>query len=204
MRFSRIERSGVKMTRRSFPQGETMSNRNALMPWLIVSLVANAALAGLWFFSAREVRASRAFLGAVMDSAATTVTFPQPPPGTPRDTVYWQWAATSAQMQMRRWEREVQYWKDRRGTLLDPEDLEMLKRNGLADPERALRDSLMAHPEVIPFTPALGGNMSFPPSEIVLLPPPYVYAWAEDGHTGGPLLLRYEVTPDRVTWKTVW
>ena len=184
--------------------GETMAKRNLWVPLLVVSLAVNAVLAFLWFSGRNEVRQSRVFLGVAMDSLGSAVTFPQPPLGTPRDTLYWKWAATAAQMQMRRWEQEVQYWKHRRGMMLDPDDLEMLKRNGLADPERDLRDSLMAHPEVIPFQPVLGGNMSFPPSEIVLLPPPYVFAWAEDGHTGGPVLLRYEVEPGAVRWRAVW
>ena len=46
--------------------------------------------------------------------------------------------------------------------------------------------------------------MMFSPSEIVLLPPPYVFAWAEDGHVGGHVLLRYDVLSDRVLFRPVW
>jgi len=173
---------------------------------LALSLAANAFLFWRWRGSERTAGEARRYVGFVMDSLGAEVTFPRPPEGPAgRDSIYWQWVATAAQLQSRRWQRAVQYWRDQRAVLLDPEDVAMFQRAGLDDPARQLRDSLMAHPEVIPFEPVLGGTMFFPPSEIVLLQPPYVFAGAEDGHVGGRLLLRYQVLGDRsVRWRTLW
>lgn len=182
-----------------------MPKRNLLTVVLLISLAANGALFYLWWSERSTVAESRRYVGFVMDSLGTSLTFPQPPPGPEgRDSVYWQWVATTARLQSRRWQDAVQHWRDRRGSLLDVEDEAMLQRVGLTDPAGQLRDSLMAHPEVIPFVPVLGGAMAFVPSEIVLLPPPYVFAWAEDGHVGGPVLLRYDAEPGVVRWKAVW
>lgn len=180
-----------------------MPSRKLIAVALLVSLAVNGALGSLLFDARRDAAASRRHLAAAMDSLGSALTFPEPPSGL-RDSLYWQWVATAATMQTRRWQREVDHWRARRGELLDAEDLAALERLGLAEPARALRESLMAHPEVIPFPPVLGGRMWFPPSGIVLLPPPYVFAAAEDGHVGGRVLLRYEVEPGRVRFIPVW
>jgi hypothetical protein len=39
---------------------------------------------------------------------------------------------------------------------------------------------------------------------MILLDRPYIFAYAEDGHRGGYLLLAYDLTPDRVRWRRIW
>jgi len=140
----------------------------------------------------------------VMDSLGTTLRLPSPPiEPWGRDTLYWQWVATTAQMQSRRWQLAVQHWARAKGTLLDEADIEGLRRQGLTNPASQLRDSLEAHPELIPYEGVLGGTMRF--NEIVLLQPSFVFAEFDDGHIDGAMLLEYEVLDQaRVSWKRLW
>ena len=140
----------------------------------------------------------------VMDSLGTVETLPSPPiQPWGRDSLYWQWVATSAQMQSRRWQLAVQHWASARRTLLDDTDVEILRRQGLADPASQLRDSLKAHPELIPYEAVLGGRMSY--FDIVLLRPSFVFAGFEDGHIQGAMLLEYKVTEQGgISWKRLW
>jgi hypothetical protein len=80
-----------------------------------------------------------------------------------------------------------------------------LRRAGLPDPERNLRDSLLAHPELIPY-PSTAGGMIFFENTIVLLPESaQIWAYFEDGHSGGTMLLEYWVEPGvKVHWKVLW
>jgi hypothetical protein len=147
---------------------------------------------------------------AVMDSLSRPVTFPMPPEGSEgRDSLYWQWAALSAQLQSRRWQQSVRYWASKRATLLSDPEIAALRNEGLSDPIHQLRDSLAAHPSLIPFKPALGGRMQFLQGEvgpgIVLLERPYVFAYFADGQSGGHMLLTYQILPGpRVRWRVMW
>jgi len=139
-----------------------------------------------------------------MDSLGTTLSLP-PPPVEPwgRDTVYWQFVATAARLQSRRWQNAVQHWAQARGTLLDEIDVEELRKAGVADPGRQLRDSLSAHPELIPFDPVLGGTMRY--GDIDLLQPSFVFAEFDDGHINGSMLLEYRVEQGpRIHWHRLW
>lgn len=84
-------------------------------------------------------------------------------------------------------------------------DPQSLRRLGVADPETAVRDSLAAHPELIPFHGVLGGTLAFhDPSSIVLLPGRWVYAPFDDGHVEGRLIAAWDVASDRtITWRLV-
>jgi hypothetical protein len=94
-----------------------------------------------------------------MDSLGTTLNLPRPPDeGEIPDTIYWQWIATAAQLQSRRWARAVRHWVELRSTLLDDVDTADLKREGLENPPKQLRESLSAHPDLIPFQGVLGGT----------------------------------------------
>ena len=92
-------------------------------------------------------------------------------------------------------------------TLLTAEELERLHRvGGLADPAVALRESLAAHPELIPFPGVEGGRMGFYGKDrIVLISPSYAFAEFEDGHVGGYMLLRFGA-PGKgiVLWERLW
>ncbi len=144
---------------------------------------------------------------AVMDSLGTTVRPPGPPVGPEgRDSVYWQWVATTAELQSRRWQAAVQHWAQLRASTLDESDIEDLRRQGLEDPARQLRESLAGHAELIPFPGVLGGTMMIlPDDKIALLRPPYAFAEFDDGHVGGVMLLKYAVLPGgRIEWKRLW
>lgn len=144
---------------------------------------------------------------AVMDSLGTKVTPPGPPVGPEgRDSVYWQWVATTAQLQSRRWQAAVQHWGELRSSTLDESDIEDLRRQGLQDPPKQLRQSLISHPELIPFPGALGGTMMILPDDrIALLKSPYAFAEFDDGHIDGVMLVKYEVLPGgRIEWKRLW
>ena len=50
-----------------------------------------------------------------------------------------------------------------------------------------------------------GGRMRVDRESIVLLNPPYVFAFADDGHVGGWMLLEYVPNEDgRLHWKRIW
>jgi hypothetical protein len=147
---------------------------------------------------------------SVLDSLSRTVTFAPPPEGPEgRDSLYWQWVAVTAQIQSRRWQQAVRYWASRQATILDERDIAELKQEGLVNPVGQIRDSLMAHPGLIPFKPKLGGTMRFvsgePSPGIVLLERPHVFAYFEDGHVSGHMLLEYRVLPGpRIRWRVLW
>ena len=183
-------------------------------PLPVVLIAIGLALVILFWWLARRAdqraHQTTAWARAVMDSLSRPVEFPMPPEGPQgRDSLYWQWAALSAQLQSRRWQQSVRYWASKRATLLSDPEIATLKREGLADPVRQLRDSLVVHPGLIPFKGTLGGRMQFLQGEvgpgIVLLERPYVFAYFEDGHTGGHMLLTYQVLPGpRIRWRVLW
>ena len=79
-----------------------------------------------------------------------------------------------------------------------------LKRKGLADPVSDLRADLKRHPELIPYKGSLGGTMGFHfPDKIHVLSSQWVLAYFEDGHIGGYMLLKFEVTDKGlISWTT--
>jgi hypothetical protein len=180
---------------------------------LVAPLVLLVALAPAVYFAVRwqkaesRLRETQGWTAFLLDSLGKSVSFPRTPDGPwGRDSVYWQWTATMAQLQSRRWQQAVRYWVERRATLLDLADIAELERQGLQDPAKQLRDSLAAHPEIIPYPGVMGGTMFFLPDQgIVLLAPPYVFARFEDGHIGGSMLLEYTILPGpRIEWKRLW
>jgi hypothetical protein len=170
----------------------------------IACLFACVIFAAKWQQSERRADDTARWTRFVMDSLGTTLRLPSPPiQPWGRDTVYWQWVATSAQMQSRRWQLAVQNWARGRGTVLDDADIGDLRRQGLSNPILQLRDSLEAHPELIPYKAVLGGTMGF--EGIVVLRPPFVFAEFEDGHIAGTMLLEYQVLDQRkISWKRLW
>lgn len=174
---------------------------------LVMSLAAATFMGLRWRQAESRVAATRAWTQFVVDSLGTTLRLPHPPEGPGgRDSIYWQWVATGAQLQSRRWQQNVDYWIGNRGMMLELSDIEALRLQGLQDPVHQLRDSLIAHPEVIPFPGSQGATMAFRDlDQIVLLGAPYVFAAFADGHSGGSMLLEYEVVPGpRVVWKQLW
>jgi hypothetical protein len=89
--------------------------------------------------------------------------------------------------------------------LMGYSEIEQLRRAGLPDPVRQLRENLMAHREIIPFGGVLGGTMGFYRDyDIALLDGRWVFARFEDGHIGGSCLLEYELSPDTtIKWTLI-
>ncbi|MFN2432799.1 MAG: hypothetical protein ABR599_08315 [Gemmatimonadota bacterium] len=90
-----------------------------------------------------------------------------------------------------------------RGLLATATHLRRLREAGLPDPVAHLRADLQAHPELIPAEGTLGGRMGFySPADIVLLNDRWVYAYFEDGHRAGSMLLAFDVQEGgEITWR---
>jgi hypothetical protein len=178
--------------------------------FLVLVILLCFAAAGVYYllWQRAEERAAESvrWTRFVLDSLGTSVKLPPPPDGAAPDSVYWQWIATGAELQSRRWQQAVRHSTTNRSVLLDDVDVMQLKKAGLGDPVHQLRDSLMAHPEVIPTTGMRGGAMRIWHGEhIVLLPSPYVFARFDDGQVRGSMLLEYSIVPGGgMTWKRLW
>ena len=173
---------------------------------LLLIVVPALTFAVLWQRAERRAETAERWTRHVLDSLTTTVEFPIVPPGLTRsDTLYWQWTAAVAKVQARGFQHWLQENARKQRSLLDESDLIELRREGLADPERQIPDSLEAHPEVIPHAPVMGGHMFFLPQSIVLLPGKQVRAQFEDGHISGSMLLEYQVLDrGRIQWRVLW
>lgn len=80
-----------------------------------------------------------------------------------------------------------------------PREIARLRQLGFEDPGRRIRESLLAHRELIPFKGVHGGTMHFDTSTVVLLEGGYAYAGFEDGHIGGRGIFAYDVAKGRIT-----
>jgi len=78
---------------------------------------------------------------------------------------------------------------------LKGEDLEELQRKGLKDPLKEIVAGLQKHPELIPYKGVLGGRMGFYFADMIwVLNKKWVFAYFEDGHIGGWMLLEFKVS----------
>ncbi|OGU29293.1 MAG: hypothetical protein A2057_09215 [Ignavibacteria bacterium GWA2_35_9] len=83
-------------------------------------------------------------------------------------------------------------------------DIKRLKEKGLSDPVREIIDDLIKHSELIPYKGILGGTMEFYDREIWILNNKWVFAYFEDGHVMGYLLLEYSISDDgKIEWKRI-
>lgn len=84
-------------------------------------------------------------------------------------------------------------------------ELKRLRGKGLEDPVDDLIADLMEHPELIPYKGTLGGQMGFYHARhIHVLTPKWVFAFFEDGHNCGDMLLEYQVSPGgRISWRVI-
>jgi hypothetical protein len=85
---------------------------------------------------------------------------------------------------------------------LDNRQIENLKKRGLSSPVKDLRDDLVGHAGIINLDAVHGGKMGFYFRDgITILNERWVFAYFEDGHIAGALLLKYEIDPDgKITW----
>lgn len=83
--------------------------------------------------------------------------------------------------------------------------IEEMKGKGLADPVDDIISDLQQHPELIPYKGTLGGAMGFYfKKDIWVLNNKWVFAYFEDGHTGGYLILEYIVMDDgKINWERI-
>jgi hypothetical protein len=89
-------------------------------------------------------------------------------------------------------------------TAADFEELGPLAK--LADPVAAVRDSVRAHRELIPYPGVEGGTMGYyDPKAVQMLPPHYAFATFDDGHIGGYMLLSFRVPESGpIVWHRLW
>lgn len=81
-------------------------------------------------------------------------------------------------------------------------DMQKLRKKGLKNPEVDLMNDLnRKQSQLIPAEGVLGGTMAIRDSRI--LNDRYAMAYYEDGHRGGYMLLKYEVSNGNIAWKVV-
>lgn len=82
--------------------------------------------------------------------------------------------------------------------------IEKFKAKGLSDPVRDIISDLLKHPQLIPYEGILGGTMRFYENESRILNNKWVYAYFEDGHYSGYMLLEYDVTDNgKISWEKI-
>ncbi|MFO7923766.1 MAG: hypothetical protein R6U58_08760 [Bacteroidales bacterium] len=88
---------------------------------------------------------------------------------------------------------------------LDRTQVEELVKKGLSSPVEDLRDDLVSDPDLIGTSAVLGGRMGFYLRDgIHVLNKRWVFAYFEDGHMAGAILLRYDVSPDGgISWEVI-
>jgi len=88
---------------------------------------------------------------------------------------------------------------------LDKRQVEDLVRKGLANPVEDLRSDLISDPDLIGTSAVLGGQMGFYFRDgIHILNKRWVFAYFEDGHLAGAMLLRYDIDEEgRIKWEVI-
>ncbi len=88
---------------------------------------------------------------------------------------------------------------------LNNRQIEDLQKKGLSDPIRDLREDLAAAPGIIGSPAVLGGTMGFYYMDgIHILNKRWVFAYFEDGHLAGAMLLSYEIGDEgEISWEVL-
>ncbi len=88
---------------------------------------------------------------------------------------------------------------------LDKKQVEDLEKQGLNNPVEDLRNDLISDPDLIGTSPVLGGEMGFYFRDgIHILNKKWVFAYFEDGHIAGGLLLRYDIEEGgNIRWEVI-
>jgi hypothetical protein len=84
-------------------------------------------------------------------------------------------------------------------------DIKALRTKGLKDPVNNIVSDLKRNAELIPYPPRVGGRMNFyDAGKIWILAGRWVFAYFEDGHNGGYMLLEYQVAAGgKIIWKVL-
>lgn len=90
-------------------------------------------------------------------------------------------------------------------SLLSHFEINRLKRMGLNNPVDDITGDLLKRSDLIPYEGVLGGTMAFySPENIHILSSEWVFAYFEDGHIRGEMLLKYSVEPNgSITWEVI-
>jgi hypothetical protein len=88
---------------------------------------------------------------------------------------------------------------------LDDHHVDYLRKQGMTDPVREIRSHLILNPGIIGRPGVLGGKMGFYfPDGIHILNHRWVFAYYEDGHVGGAVLLRYNISDGGdISWEVI-
>ncbi|MGM0507991.1 MAG: hypothetical protein ACQERZ_02375 [Fusobacteriota bacterium] len=79
-----------------------------------------------------------------------------------------------------------------------------LKRKGYKKGVDGIIEDLIENNDIIPYEGVLGGNMNFyNENRIFVLSDKWVMAYFDDGHIAGNLLLKYDLTKNKVNWKVI-
>ena len=79
-----------------------------------------------------------------------------------------------------------------------------LHRKGFTGQLQDIVVDLKMHPELIPFKGVLGGTMGFyGDNDIHILTNRWVFAYFQDGHISGHLLLRYNINSGSISWEVI-
>lgn len=82
--------------------------------------------------------------------------------------------------------------------------ISQLQRKGLENPARQLVDSLVDHPDLIPYDGVAGGTMAFRPPTVQILSGRWMFAGFDDGHIAGHMLVEYSVASDgSLSWRAI-
>jgi hypothetical protein len=84
---------------------------------------------------------------------------------------------------------------------LSESDIARLEKKGLENPEVELKNDLLKKPNLISVKSTAGGTMAF--RDIRILNDHYALGYFDDGHKGGNMLLRYNVSNGAISWKVL-
>jgi hypothetical protein len=83
-------------------------------------------------------------------------------------------------------------------------DWERIKNSKRTDPKAWLTESILSRDDLVPWEGVLGGTMRvYDPSSVWFIGPNWCLAWAEDGHIGGYMLLRFETGTVEPSWRLI-
>jgi len=86
----------------------------------------------------------------------------------------------------------------------NPNIISALKRRGFDGSVQDIVNDLLKHKELIPYDGVLGGKMGFHSRDnVYVLSDKWVYAYFDDGHINGYMLLNYSVNNGNISWKVI-
>jgi len=86
----------------------------------------------------------------------------------------------------------------------NPDIASGLKQRGFNGEVQEIIADLLKHNELIPYDGTLGGTMGFHNREkVFVLSDKWVYAYFDDGHINGYMLLSYSVNGRNISWKVI-